>query len=45
MSNLYTQVTVILVLLMFIFASYGVQIAGGKLARCSDPDITTMVGQ
>ena len=30
-------VTIILVLLMFIFASFGVQIAGGKLAKCSDP--------
>uniref|UniRef100_A0A915HXP5 Ion transport domain-containing protein n=1 Tax=Romanomermis culicivorax TaxID=13658 RepID=A0A915HXP5_ROMCU len=34
-------VTVLLVLLMFIFASYGVQIAGGKLAKCNDPKILT----
>ncbi|VDP08165.1 unnamed protein product [Soboliphyme baturini] len=29
-------VTVLLIVLMFIFASYGVQIAGGKLATCND---------
>ncbi|VDK65890.1 unnamed protein product [Onchocerca ochengi] len=33
-------VTTLLVLLMFIFASFGVQIAGGKLAACNDPTIT-----
>ncbi|VDN02709.1 unnamed protein product [Thelazia callipaeda] len=33
-------VTILLVLLMFIFASFGVQIAGGKLAACNDPTIT-----
>lgn len=36
-------VTVLLVVLMFIFASYGVQIAGGKLAKCNDFTITTRV--
>lgn len=24
---------------MFVFASYGVQIFGGRLARCNDPNI------
>ncbi|EEZ98774.1 sodium leak channel NALCN [Tribolium castaneum] len=33
-------VSTLLVLLMFIFASYGVQLYGGKLARCNDPSIT-----
>lgn len=28
---------------MFIFASFGVQIAGGKLAACNDPTITEKV--
>ncbi|KAL1285542.1 Sodium leak channel NALCN [Trichinella pseudospiralis] len=34
-------VTILLVVLMFIFASYGVQIAGGKLAKCNDLTIKT----
>lgn len=25
---------------MFVFASYGVQLFGGRLARCNDPNIT-----
>jgi len=29
---------------MFMFASYGVQLFGGKLARCNDPEITRRVG-
>ncbi|ETN72174.1 transporter, cation channel family protein [Necator americanus] len=33
-------VTVLLIVLMFIFASFGVQIVGGKLAACNDPTIT-----
>lgn len=37
------QVTVLLIVLMFIFASYGVQIAGGKLAKCNDNTITKRV--
>ncbi|KAI1709388.1 ion transport protein [Ditylenchus destructor] len=32
-------VTILLVLLMFVFASFGVQIVGGKLAACNDPTI------
>ncbi|ELU07210.1 hypothetical protein CAPTEDRAFT_150573 [Capitella teleta] len=32
-------VSVLLIVLMFVFASYGVQLFGGKLARCNDPDI------
>ncbi|KJH47796.1 transporter, cation channel family protein [Dictyocaulus viviparus] len=33
-------VTILLIVLMFVFASFGVQIAGGKLAACNDPTIT-----
>ncbi|KAH7696269.1 Voltage-gated calcium channelalpha subunit, partial [Aphelenchoides avenae] len=33
-------VTILLVLLMFMFASFGVQIVGGKLAACNDPMVT-----
>jgi hypothetical protein len=32
-------VSILLILLMFMFASYGVQLFGGKLARCNDPAI------
>uniref|UniRef100_A0A915ABY7 Sodium leak channel NALCN n=1 Tax=Parascaris univalens TaxID=6257 RepID=A0A915ABY7_PARUN len=32
-------VTILLVVMMFIFASVGVQIVGGKLAACNDPSI------
>ncbi|VVC28002.1 Hypothetical protein CINCED_3A019232 [Cinara cedri] len=32
-------VSVLLIVLMFVFASYGVQIFGGRLARCNDPSI------
>ncbi|XP_058810825.1 sodium leak channel NALCN isoform X2 [Phymastichus coffea] len=32
-------VSILLILLMFIFASYGVQLYGGRLARCNDPTI------
>jgi hypothetical protein len=28
---------------MFMFASFGVQIAGGKLAKCSDPAVKEIV--
>lgn len=34
------QVSTLLILLMFVFASYGVQLYGGRLARCNDPTIT-----
>uniref|UniRef100_A0A915EF33 Ion transport domain-containing protein n=1 Tax=Ditylenchus dipsaci TaxID=166011 RepID=A0A915EF33_9BILA len=34
-------VTILLILLMFVFASFGVQIVGGKLAACNDPTITS----
>lgn len=34
------QVLTLLILLMFVFASYGVQLYGGRLARCNDPQIT-----
>ncbi|XP_014211525.1 sodium leak channel non-selective protein [Copidosoma floridanum] len=33
-------VSILLILLMFVFASYGVQLYGGRLARCNDPTIT-----
>ncbi|XP_017774195.1 PREDICTED: sodium leak channel non-selective protein isoform X2 [Nicrophorus vespilloides] len=33
-------VSTLLILLMFVFASYGVQLYGGRLARCNDPTIT-----
>ncbi|KRK06285.1 sodium leak channel non-selective protein isoform X2 [Drosophila yakuba] len=33
-------VSTLLILLMFIFASYGVQLYGGRLARCNDPTIS-----
>lgn len=38
-----SQVSILLVLLMFVFASYGVQLFGGKLARCNDPEIKSRV--
>ena len=30
--------SVLLILLLYVFASYGVQLFGGRLARCNDPD-------
>ncbi|KAI5641499.1 ion transport protein domain-containing protein [Phthorimaea operculella] len=33
-------VSTLLILLMFVFASYGLQLYGGRLARCNDPMIT-----
>ncbi|CAG9857935.1 unnamed protein product [Phyllotreta striolata] len=33
-------VSTLLILLMFIFASFGVQLYGGRLARCNDPQVT-----
>ena len=38
-----SQVSVLLVVLMFIFALYGVQLFGGKLARCNDHNIKVRV--
>lgn len=35
-GNVSFQVSILLVVLMFIFAIYGVQIIGGQLARCND---------
>lgn len=32
-------VSTMLIMLMFVFASYGVQLYGGRLARCNDPTI------
>nr|CAD7393797.1 unnamed protein product [Timema cristinae] len=32
-------VSILLIVLMFVFASYGVQLFGGRLARCTDPTI------
>ncbi|XP_035712749.1 sodium leak channel non-selective protein isoform X2 [Folsomia candida] len=34
-------VSVLLIVLLFVFASYGVQMFGGKMARCNDPNITS----
>ena len=34
------QVSVLLIVLLFVFASYGVQLYGGLLARCNDESIT-----
>ncbi len=34
-------VTILLIVLIFIFANYGIQIYGGKLARCNDVRIQT----
>ncbi|KHJ80489.1 transporter, cation channel family protein [Oesophagostomum dentatum] len=34
-------VTILMIVVMFIFASFGVQIVGGKLAACNDPTIST----
>lgn len=35
------QVSTLLIVLMFVFASYGVQLYGGRLARCNDSEIKT----
>lgn len=32
-------VSILLIVLMFVFASYGVQLYGGRLARCNDSEI------
>ncbi|XP_046577854.1 LOW QUALITY PROTEIN: sodium leak channel non-selective protein-like [Haliotis rubra] len=32
-------VSVLLIVLMFVFATYGVHLLGGRLARCNDPNI------
>ncbi|KAH7963054.1 hypothetical protein HPB52_019378 [Rhipicephalus sanguineus] len=34
-------VSILLIVLMFVFACYGVHLFGGRLARCNDPDIKT----
>ncbi|KAI1704443.1 ion transport protein [Ditylenchus destructor] len=34
-------VTILMIVTMFIFASFGVQTVGGKLAACNDPTITS----
>uniref|UniRef100_A0A915N2G0 Ion transport domain-containing protein n=1 Tax=Meloidogyne javanica TaxID=6303 RepID=A0A915N2G0_MELJA len=34
-------VTILLILFMFMFASFGLQFIGGKLAACNDPTITS----
>lgn len=36
------QVTVLLIVFMFMFASFGVQRFGGRLARCNDQNITNV---
>lgn len=35
------MVSVLLILLMFVFATFGVHLYGGRLARCNDPKIVT----
>lgn len=37
------QVSVLLIVLMFVFACYGVHMFGGRLARCNDPEIKERV--
>lgn len=37
-------VSVLLIILLFVFACYGVHMFGGRLARCNDPEITERVG-
>ena len=39
----FIKVSVLLVVLIFVFASYGVQLFGGKLYRCNDLAIKTKV--
>uniref|UniRef100_A0A0N5BLE3 Sodium leak channel non-selective protein n=1 Tax=Strongyloides papillosus TaxID=174720 RepID=A0A0N5BLE3_STREA len=34
-------VTILMIVVMFMFASFGVQTVGGRLAACNDPTITT----
>ncbi|XP_014778996.1 sodium leak channel NALCN [Octopus bimaculoides] len=34
------MVSILLILLMFVFATFGVHLYGGRLARCNDPNIT-----
>uniref|UniRef100_A0A1I7YZN3 Transporter, cation channel family protein n=1 Tax=Steinernema glaseri TaxID=37863 RepID=A0A1I7YZN3_9BILA len=34
-------VTILMIVVMFIFASFGVQTVGGKLAACNDPEIAS----
>lgn len=41
---LFTQVSILLLTLMLVFASFGVQLFAGKLAKCNDPDIIDEVG-
>lgn len=38
-----TLVSVLLIILMFTFACYGVHMFGGRLARCNDPSVTKPV--
>lgn len=33
-------VTILMIVVMFVFASFGVQTVGGKLAACNDPTVT-----
>ena len=37
------QVSVLLIVLMFVFATFGVHLLGGRLARCNDPAIKDKV--
>lgn len=42
--SLFTQVSILLLTLMLVFASFGVQLFAGKLAKCNDPQIIEEVG-
>lgn len=41
---LFSQVSILLLTLMLVFASFGVQLFAGKLAKCNDPQIIDEVG-
>ena len=41
--DLLLQVSILLLTLMLVFASFGVQLFAGKLAKCNDPHITARV--
>ncbi|VDK84052.1 unnamed protein product, partial [Cylicostephanus goldi] len=42
-TGIFPRVTILMIVVMFIFASFGVQIVGGKLAACNDPTVLSRV--
>lgn len=42
---IFFQVSILLLTLMLVFASFGVQLFAGKLAKCNDPRILRRVSQ